>query len=329
MKLRLLALIFMMALSLTLVACQEDEPTVPTEPTVVTTEPTVVPTEPTVVPTEPTVVPTEPTVVPTEPTVPVVETWTGYDMTVAATETDVTITYANTPATWWNNNAQLSNIVFDGANDTIVFTFTGVADQVYLFKIEGGGNARELAATATGSEQVLELSVSQLTETQRDGLNLIVVFSQSVGASGTLVIHSINYVASGEPTVPVVETWTGFNMTVAETENDVNITYANNPANWWENNAQLSNIVFDGTNDTVVFTFTGVADQSYVFKIEGGGINVEQQNIVATGSEQVFELSVAQFTEVQRAGLNLIVIFAQTEGASGTLVIHSIGYIKK
>jgi len=115
-------------------------------------------------------------------------------------------------------------------------------------------------------------------------------------------------------------------MTVVNTATDVTITYTATPANWWENNAQLAILNFDQTKTSVQFTFTGVASQEYVFKIEGpGGVNKEV-SVVATGSSQVLSIDLSTFTEAQRDVLNLIVVFAKTTASSGSLVITNIQY---
>ncbi|MFW6319790.1 MAG: hypothetical protein ACOC1L_06350, partial [Bacillota bacterium] len=70
---------------------------------------------------------------------------------------------------------------------------TGVDTQDYLFKIEGGGVDTQLGMTADGTEQTLTLDLSEFSETERDGLNLIIVFVESVGDSGSIVISDIEY----------------------------------------------------------------------------------------------------------------------------------------
>ncbi|PKK96649.1 MAG: hypothetical protein CVV58_05290, partial [Tenericutes bacterium HGW-Tenericutes-3] len=161
--------------------------------------------------------------------------WVGYGMTVTESDTDVTITYTATPAEWWNNNAQLEVSDFDGTKDSVLFTFTGVAGQEYLFKIEGGGSAKELAIIADGTEQQLLLPLDEMTEAQRDGLNLIIVFVKTLDAAGTLVVNNWEYGPS----------WIGYGLTVVETATDVSITYTATPAQWWNNNAQLKVVNFD------------------------------------------------------------------------------------
>ena len=54
----------------------------------------------------------------------------------------------------------------------------------------GGGNNDEVAVVATGTEQTVVLDLSAMTVEQRSGLNLFVVFAQTVGQEGVLIIHS-------------------------------------------------------------------------------------------------------------------------------------------
>ena len=258
------------------------------------------------------------------PPTPVNQEWVGFGMTVVNTATDVTITYTATPATWWDNNARLVVLDFDATQTSIKFTFTGVATHEYLFKIEGpGGVNKEIPIVATGSEQEVTLNLSTLSEAQRDTLNLIVVFVKTPGAAGSVVVKDWMY---GEPMAPTTPVWMGYGMVVVETATEVTITYTATPGNWWENNAQLAILNFDQTKTSVQFTFTGVATQEYVFKIEGpGGVNKEV-TVLATGSSQVLSIDLSTFTEAQRDVLNLIVVFSKTPAASGSLVITNIQY---
>jgi uncharacterized protein YxeA len=257
-----------------------------------------------------------------EPTVPVIPVWTGYGMTAVETETDVTITYTATPANWWENNSQLPVVNFDGTQTSIKFMFTGVATHEYLFKIEGPGGVNvEQPIVADGNEQTVTLNLSMLSEAQRDSFNLIIVFVKTVGAAGTVVVKDWMY---GEPIAPSDPVWMGYGMTVVETETEVTITYTATPANWWENNARLQVLDFDGTKTSLQFTFTGVATQEYVFKFEQqGGISVEQ-SVIATGSQQVFTLDLSSLSQAQRELLNLIVVFVKTTGAAGSVVITNV-----
>lgn len=246
-----------------------------------------------------------------------VYSWIGYGLTAVQTETDVTITYASTPNNWWENNAQLTLKSFDGTKVGVSFTFTGVATQEYVFKIEGSGQAKEVTVLATGAEQTVEINLSELTKEQRDGLNLLIIFSKTPAASGTLVVKNWEYLYK----------WVGYGLTVAQTETDVTITYANTPNNWWENNAQLPLKEFDGTKTSISFTFTGVAGQKYLFKIEGGGQNKETFVESATGLEETVVADLSAFTEAQRDAFTLIIIFSCTPGASGTIVVDNWVYV--
>jgi hypothetical protein len=114
-------------------------------------------------------------------------------MTLVETETEITITYADTPEQWWTINAQGSLVEFDGTNNAIIFTITGEAGQSYLFKIEGGGAAKEMTHIASGVQEEVILDLSSLTETERNGLNLVIIFSNVQGQTGTIVLHGWAY----------------------------------------------------------------------------------------------------------------------------------------
>ncbi|XMB72306.1 hypothetical protein RJI07_00005 [Mycoplasmatota bacterium WC30] len=245
--------------------------------------------------------------------------WVGVGMDVVIDGTSVTATYTDTPAEWWNVNIQKALTEFDGTKESIIFTFTGVLDQTYVFKIEGGGQAVEgTPVTATGASQEFILDLSGLTEVQRDGLNKIVVFATTEAASGTLVVDGWEY---------VMPEWIGVGMDVVIDGTSVTATYADIPAEWWNVNVQSPIAVFDGTKESIIFTFTGEAGQEYKFKVEGGGAAVEGDAVLATGASQEVILDLSSLTEVQRDGLNLVVVFVTTEAASGTLVVEGWEYV--
>jgi hypothetical protein len=250
--------------------------------------------------------------------------WAGFNMTVENGATSATITYAATPALWWNNNAQLPVPNFDATKETVQFVFTGVAGHEYLFKVEGpNGVFKEQPIFADGTEQTVNVSLASLTEAQRDTLNLIVFFVKTLDASGSVVVKDWTY---GDPIVIEDPEWTGYGMTAVDTETDVTLTYTATPANWWENNAQLPVIGFNGAETSIEFTFTGVATHEYLFKIEGpGGVNVEQP-IIADGTEQTVILNLSTLTEAQRNSFNLIIVFVKTVGAAGTVTIKDWVY---
>jgi hypothetical protein len=248
--------------------------------------------------------------------------WIGYGMTVEQTETNVAITYPANTWEWWNNNARLAVLDFDGTKTSMLFTFTGVAGHEYLFKIEGGGSFVESAIVGDGTEQEVLVSLAGLTEVQRNGLNLIVVFVKTEGVVGTIVVNNWIYGPEVEPEDPE---WMGFGMTVEQIDTSVSITYPASTWEWWNNSARLAVLDFDGTKTSIMFTFTGVVGHEYVFKIEGGGVSAEAA-IVADGTEQELEVSLEGLTEAQRDGLNLILVFVKTEGVVGTVVVNGWEY---
>jgi hypothetical protein len=243
------------------------------------------------------------------------ENWIAYgDFTLVEDGTDKVVTYGVVPTNWWESNLQTENIIFDGEAWGVEFTFTGVAGQTYLFKFEGNGSNDEVAAVATGSEQTVILDLSAMTVEQRAGLNLFVFFAQTVGEEGTFTIHSWE---------AHKEEWIAYgDMTLVEDGTDKVVTYGAIPGNWWEYNLQAEDINFDGTNNAVEFTFTGVEGQEYLFKFEGNGNN-DEVAAIATGEEQTVILDLSGMTEEQRAGLNLFVFFVKSSGQTGTFTIHS------
>jgi cytochrome c oxidase assembly protein Cox11 len=256
-----------------------------------------------------------------EEVVEVTVTWTGYGLTVTETETEVTIDYAATAGNWYDNNAQGVLSAFDGNYNAISFVVTGEAGQEYLIKFEGGGQFREIVFTATGSLEVVTLDLSGLTKTQRDALNLIVVFSHINSQAGSLVIHNWAFDMVND----LGATWAEFGLTVTEELSDVVIDYAATGGNWWDNNAQAAFTGFDGTYNALLFAVTGEAGQEYLIKIEGGG-QAKEVLFTATGSQELVLLDLSALTEAQRDALNLIVIFSHVNSQAGTLVVHGFGY---
>lgn len=104
-----------------------------------------------------------------------------------------TITFP-TDGNWWDQSVQSTIADFDGTQTEISFVFTGTAGDDYIFKIEGGGNAKEVRVTASGLEEVATVDLSALTEVERDALNLIVIFSvENTSAAEVLVINEWVY----------------------------------------------------------------------------------------------------------------------------------------
>ena len=166
-----------------------------------------------------------------------------------------------------------------------------------------------------------------------------VVSAVNTSALGTFTInYSVEDEAGNKATartvITIVDTlpaqqWVGYGYEVAQTATNVSLTYADVGAEWWTNNAQLPVVGFDGTKTKVDFPFVGVSGQSYLFKIEGGpagGLYASELAIVADGTKQTISLPLTSLTQEQRSNLNLIIVFAQTLGASGTIVVDNWAY---
>ncbi|MDD3123307.1 MAG: hypothetical protein PHC62_07345, partial [Candidatus Izemoplasmatales bacterium] len=160
--------------------------------------------------------------------------------------------------------------------------------------------------------------ISGKTLAERNGFNLVVAFITTAGATGTLVIEGWEY---------VIPEWTGVGMDVVVDGSSVTATYTDTPAEWWNVNIQSPVAAFDGTKTSIIFTFTGVAGTTYVFKVEGGGASVEGAGVVATGVSQEFVLDLSGKTLAERNGFNKIVVFVTTLGATGTLVVEGWEYV--
>jgi hypothetical protein len=149
-------------------------------------------------------------------------------------------------------------------------------------------------------------------------LNLIIVFSRTPGASGTLTVGNWRY---PDPK------WIGYGLTVVQDETGMTMTYVTKDPEWYDNNAQLAVVNFDGSKDAILFPYTGVAGQDYLFKIEGPGTgNAREVIVTADGTAQVATIDLSGLTVEQRNALNLIIVFSRTPGASGTLTVGNWMY---
>lgn len=241
--------------------------------------------------------------------------WIGYNV---ALSDRTLVDYSGTPTEWWNNNVQLPLDAFDGTQTTATFPFIGVAGQEYVFKVEGGGKFVEETHAADGTLQSIVMDLTSLTEAERDALVLAVVFAKTTDGAGTMEVFDVT-----EATV--TKAWTAYGMTIRMVKT---MTFPAAPGEWWTNNAQLAVLAFDGENDTVTFNFMGDQGVTYVFKIEGpGGVNVEQRT-VGTGDMQSFSLDLSGLTPVQRATLNLIIVFNEDSTAETVLDLYSVEYSK-
>lgn len=238
--------------------------------------------------------------------------WVGYNVALGQR---TLVDYAGITGEWWVTNVQLPLDAFDGTKTVATFPFIGEAGQTYLFKIEGGGKAAEAPHTADGTLESVTVDLSALSEAERSGLTLVIVFAQTLDGAGTMELFDVE-----EATV--TKSWIGYGMGVTVVET---MTFPAAPASWWENNAQLEVLAFDGANDTVTFTFTGDVGVTYVFKMvnDDESVAVEARGI-GTGSEQTVSLDFSSFTAEQRATLNLIIVFNEDSTEETVLELHGI-----
>jgi hypothetical protein len=257
--------------------------------------------------------------------------WIGYgSFGINQGSTSTSISYIG-PDPFYNESAQLRLAsAFDGANEGIEFAFTGKTDDTYLFKAEGpNGVAKESAVVATGSEQTFILSLANLTEAQRDTINLFILFSQTAGSEGTIVISGWDYVASVEPTAPE---WVAVGSTVVMDGDDMTMTYSAR-ANFWDQHAKIELVNFDGSNTSASVTFIGEVGQDYIFKFEyPGQTNNMEFTFTATGSEQTVTIDLSQdkndvaITEAIRDSFNLFVVFSATPSDAGSITVKPLSY---
>lgn len=257
---------------------------------------------------------------------PAVSVWTGADMTVTQNGTDNVIAYQGITANFWEKNARIYDFTDKTAMEALVINFTGVKDQTYQFKIEGLSSSvyANVSVVATGVKQKAVISLTNSTLEQKAQLCNILMFVETAGASGTVTIHDyqfLQHIADAYDTK-----WRPFGVDVVETEESAKITFKNVPDSWWNENAQYAVDAGKLTNSStkVIFTFKGDAGTDFLFKAEGWGST--EQDVIATGDKQVFELSLSQIDSAHVQDINLLIVFCKTVGYSGTLEIFSVAY---
>ncbi len=227
--------------------------------------------------------------------------WTPSDTSLSLADTNGDGKYYGVFTLGLNKEFKLKSgtewgVGFDAGFDRVASMPTGA------FENAGAGNIKVLV----GTEQVP---------------HAFLIEARIVGSSLRIVISPAwsNY---GFPTLAYAPT-TG-----------TSIGYLNTTDAFWNANAQLRIYGgFDATKTKVNFEYTGVNGHQYVFKIEQqGGVNKEVRS-VATGEKQTFVLDISSISEVDRAKLNLLVVFHELPNngtvaapVSGTLVIHGVSY---
>jgi len=99
------------------------------------------------------------------------------------------ITYTDITSAWWLDNTYT---IINDMDETVIalnLTFTGVEDHEYVFKLEGDTYSTEIEVLATGLSQEVMIDLTGFTVEERLNLKLLVVFTKTVGASGTITIE--------------------------------------------------------------------------------------------------------------------------------------------
>jgi uncharacterized repeat protein (TIGR02543 family) len=240
--------------------------------------------------------------------------WVGVGTTVNVNSNVMTMSYTNTPGEFWNQHASLAVSGFVGSKTSVTVPFTGVAGQEYLFKFEypGHTNNVELRVVATGTAQTATINLSALTQQQRSSINSFIVFSTTIGSSGSVVVSPYYYTPF----------WTGVGgANVSVNAGAMTMTYTAR-GNFWDQYASIGVVGYDSSKTSLTVSFTGVVNQQYLFKIEFGGGNREFIR-TATGVAQTVILDLSALTPEQRASINLFVVFSYVNTNAGSITITS------
>jgi azurin len=206
---------------------------------------------------------------------------------------------------------------------SVTVPFTGVANQEYMFKFEypGHNNNVEFRVIATGAAQTAVLNLEPFTPAIRATFNKFVVFSFTPANAGSITVLPWYY-------TPV---WTadGTGAAVSVNAGAMTFTYTSRPE-FYSQNAQIAVVGFDGSKTTVSVTFTGVANQSYIFKFEyPGHTHNAEYTFTATGVSQTETIDItkdknnAEITSAQRATFNKFVVFSAVNTSAGSITVTS------
>ena len=257
--------------------------------------------------------------------------WIGYGYGISETSTQTTVNYVGSNP-FYANSAQLNLLTpFNGTKQGVKFTFTGKANDTFMFKVEarGGINRESTDIVATGVEQTHIVSLATLSEAQRATLNLFIVFVKSPASTGTIVLKAWDYVDTVAPVAPQWVAVGGVNVTTSN--GAMTMGYTTGPEEWWNTHAKIEMVGFDGTKTTVSVTFTGVQGHRYLFKFERPANRVDMEyEFIATGVEQTVTISLTvdrnnnPITEAFRNEIDLFVVFCKTTDVTGSVTVKPL-----
>ena len=228
-----------------------------------------------------------------------------------------------------------------GKFEYINFRVQGAAGDSVLFKVEGGGKAKETIIHFDGSVQTHTLDLTEFTQVERQGFNKVLMFAApgNAEATGTFTVEDAYY----------AHTWDGSNRVYPTNEYNGTDTQFGCNAYWHDNGDNVYTTEGEGP---VVVTYTNAGQWSSMktkvsgklgnFKTLKFGVKVDEGKtimikaangcevtVTGTGSyDDSYSLDLTTLTVEQRNAITEILIFAEpgVAGVSGTFEIHWMSF---
>ena len=228
-----------------------------------------------------------------------------------------------------------------GKFEYINFRVQGAAGDSVLFKVEGGGKAKETIIHFDGSVQTHTLDLTEFTQVERQGFNKVLMFAApgNAEATGTFTVEDAYY----------AHTWDGSNRVYPTNEYNGTDTQFGCNAYWHDNGDNVYTTEGEGP---VVVTYTNAGQWSSMktkvsgklgnFKTLKFGVKVDEGKtimikaangcevtVTGTGSyDDSYSLDLTTLSVEQRNAITEILIFAEpgVAGVSGTFEIHWMSF---
>ena len=228
-----------------------------------------------------------------------------------------------------------------GKFEYINFRVQGAAGDSVLFKVEGGGKAKETIIHFDGSVQTHTLDLTEFTQVERQGFNKVLMFAApgNAEATGTFTVEDAYY----------AHTWDGSNRVYPTNEYNGTDTQFGCNAYWHDNGDNVYTTEGEGP---VVVTYTNAGQWSSMktkvsgklgnFKTLKFGVKVDEGKtimikaangcevtVTGTGSyDDSYSLDLTKLSVEQRNAITEILIFAEpgVAGVSGTFEIHWMSF---
>jgi hypothetical protein len=221
----------------------------------------------------------------------------------------------------------------------VVAVVSGTTNQQFLLKAANGYESR---VKFDGTEQEVAVDISEMTDEEKNAITDIFVFGlPGAAGSGEFTIHDIYFTETYE--IPVVEI-------IKNNYNGTDETFS--LQNWYDFGDLVYTATKDGT-DTILsydkntewalaatyiegdisefgvleFVISGEENKTAMFKIEGGGENIEM-NVTFDGTRQVFKMKLNQMLKTSLQSVEKVMIFALPGGTGqGQMTIHSVTFM--